>query len=271
MADESMVRNLAAQAEAIWPQEAPLFARYSLSERPKILDVACGTGEISRRLLELFTGAELVGVDLVESHLALARERSASLGPRARFEVGDAYALPFRDATFDLTVCRHLLQAIPDHARVLREMARVTRPGGWLHVVAEDYAMMHFDPMGRVDTDLFWHRGPIVYAEKTGSDLRSGRKIYGDLVRLGLDAIRVDYVTIDTLRVPREIFSRIWVAWRDGYAEAVAEHSSLTLEEVRTAFDEMIAAIRSPEGYAVWHLPVISGRIPNVAVSNLRR
>jgi hypothetical protein len=45
MADESMVRNLAAQADAIWPQEEPIFARHSPSG--PALDVGCGTGEIA--------------------------------------------------------------------------------------------------------------------------------------------------------------------------------------------------------------------------------
>src|SRR5581483_8888775 len=69
MADESMVRNLDAQARAIWPQEAPLFARYRLPERASILDAGCGTGEISFRLATLFTQAEVLGVDIVDAHL----------------------------------------------------------------------------------------------------------------------------------------------------------------------------------------------------------
>src|SRR4051812_35072400 len=47
MADESMVRNLAAQADAIWPQEEPLFDRYQLPAEASVLDAGCGTGEIS--------------------------------------------------------------------------------------------------------------------------------------------------------------------------------------------------------------------------------
>src|SRR5216684_6414289 len=112
MADESMVRNLAAQAEAIWPQERPLFARHPPPR--SVLDVGCGTGEITARLGELFPQASLTGIDLEESHLERARHRY----PRARFEKGDALALHFGDGQFDLAVCRHLLQAVPDPLRV---------------------------------------------------------------------------------------------------------------------------------------------------------
>ena len=61
MADESMVRNLAAQMEAIWPQEEPIFRRHPLPQAPRILDVGCGTGEIASRLAPLFPSASYLG------------------------------------------------------------------------------------------------------------------------------------------------------------------------------------------------------------------
>src|SRR5450755_1238227 len=87
MADESMVRNLAAQALAIWPQEQPLFQRYA----PRaILDIGCGTGEITSRLATMFPDATAIGIDIIEAHLALARDRYASFGDRLQFTTGDA-------------------------------------------------------------------------------------------------------------------------------------------------------------------------------------
>ncbi len=255
-----MVRNLAAQARAIWPQERELILRYGL-EDPRILDVACGTGEITARLAELFPTSTLVGIDLHEEHLVAARGRSASSGDRVVYRRGDAFALDEEDASFDLVVCRHFLQAVPEAELVLAELVRVTRPGGRVHVVAEDYAMMHFDTPD-VDTDDFWRRGPITFAGKTGSDLLSGRKIFGHLCRLGLVEVSVDYVVIDTLRVPREDFAEIWAAWRDGYSDAIGDHTDLSADEARAAFDAMIEAIRRPDGYGVWQLPVISGKLP---------
>jgi len=91
MGDESMVRNLAAQAEAIWPQERPLFARYLLPASPRILDLGCGTGEITFRVAELFPASQIVGIDLDEGHLERARQRCSRFGDRVRFQKGDAW------------------------------------------------------------------------------------------------------------------------------------------------------------------------------------
>lgn len=257
-----MLRTLRAQAEAIWPQEQELVRRYRLPADAAILDLACGPGELSVRLLELLGEATLLGVDLDPDHLTRARDRCAHLGARARFEIGDAVDLELEADRFDLSVCRHLLQAVPDPMRVLANMARVTRPGGRLHVVAEDYGMMHFAPT-RHDTDRFWCDGPIRFGAATGTDLRSGRKVFGLMSEMGLRDVRVDYVTVDTVRVDRELFAGIWVAWRDGYTEAIAEHTDLDRDYVADCFEDMIRCIRDPGGYAVWQLPVITGVVAN--------
>ena len=261
MADESMVRCLCAQAEAVWPQESGLIDAYALPAEAVVLDVACGTGEIAWRMADRFPQARITGVDLVESHLTLARERCEVYGDRVRFQAGDAYALEFPDASFDLVLCRHLVQAVPDPDLIVGELVRVARPGARVHLVAEDYAMMHFHP-SPLDTDQFWHQGPITFAASTGSDLRVGRKAYSMLRARGLTDIRVNYVIVDTLRVPRETFAAIWTAWRDGYSEAIAAHTEFSPEQVAAYWAEMLAAIRDPGGYGVWQLPVVSGVVP---------
>ena len=72
MADESMVRNLAAQAEAIWPQERVLFERYHLPEDAQVLDAGCGTGEISVRIAQMLPRARVLGIDIIDGHLEVA-------------------------------------------------------------------------------------------------------------------------------------------------------------------------------------------------------
>jgi len=261
MADESMVRNLAAQAEAIWPQEQRLFDRYGLRAEANVLDAGCGTGEISLRLAEMFPRAELLGVDVIDDHLVRARARCAGFGERVRFENRSIFDLGLPNTTFDLVVCRHVLQAIPHPDRVLAELIRVTRRGGWLHLIAEDYLMIHFEAR-RLDPDDFWNMGLRRFGQATGTDLRIGRNAFRILRQFGLSEISVDYVVIDTIRVPRPTFAAIWEAWRDGYADAIATHTSISREKVLEYFEDMIATIRDEHGYGVWHVPVIAARVP---------
>ncbi|NOT30478.1 MAG: methyltransferase domain-containing protein [Planctomycetes bacterium] len=261
MAHESMVRTLAAQAEAIWPQERVLFASYALRDGARILDVGCGTGEIVLRLARELARVTLVGIDVHEPHLALARERARTFGERLDFRRGDAFALDYPDQSFDLTLCRHMLQAVPEPERVLAEMKRVTRRGGRLHVVAEDYGMIHCHPCA-VDGDRFWREGPITLGARMGTDLYCGRRAYSWLYALGLTDIRVDYAVIDTVRVERAVLIGIFAAWRDGYTEVIAAHSTLSEHEVRASFDAIIAAFADPRAYGVWLLPILSARVP---------
>lgn len=254
MADESMVRNLAAQAEAIWPQEIAIFDRHPLG-KGVALDVGCGTGEITARLAAKYPDASFVGVDLEEPHLERARTLCAPFGSRVRFEVNDALNLSYADASFDLIVCRHLLQALPDAFRALEEIRRVVKPGGRVHLIAEDYGMLHCWPT-ELNADDFWQRLPPRYSAAVGCDLHIGRKTFTHLHDLGFTDIRVDYVVVDTLRVPRETFARIWEAWRDGYTETIAEHSGVSRAEIEERWRQMIECVRDSRGYALWQVPV---------------
>jgi ubiquinone/menaquinone biosynthesis C-methylase UbiE len=260
MADESMVRNLDAQARAIWPQEAPLFDRYALPDEARILDAGCGTGEIASRLARRFARASVLGVDIIDGHLDLARSRYASLAPRLMFQHQSIYALDAADATFDLTVCRHVLHSIPHAERVIAELARVTRPGGYLHLIPEDYGMLHFQ-RGALDPSDFWHEAPASFGASTGTDLFIGRNVYGILDGLKLEEISIDYIIVDTLR-SREEFASLLEAWRDGYVDSIGELTRFTSESAAAYFDQMIENIRDPKGYAVWMVPVAAARVP---------
>lgn len=259
MADESMIRNLAAQANAIWPQEERLFARYGLAPDCRVADIGCGSGEVTARLAGLYPRSEVVGIDILEHTVALARGRHAALAPRVTFQQGDAFELQLPSAHYDLVVCRHVTQSIPEPGRVLAEMVRLCKPGGWLHVLSEDYGMLHFST-GGVNPDRFWHECVPAAAGKMGVDERIGRRTWTLLRDLGLEQLVVDYVTVDTVRVPRATFAAIIEAWRDGYTNVLSQHSDWKQEEVRAHFEAMRRSILNPDEYAVWQVPVLSGR-----------
>jgi ubiquinone/menaquinone biosynthesis C-methylase UbiE len=261
MADESMVRNLDAQARAIWPQEVELFRRYALPPEPRILDAGCGTGEISSRLAELFPRSPVLGIDIIDEHLALARSRYQKLAPRLSFERQSAFELQAADRSFDLTVCRHMLHAVPFADRVIAELVRVTRRGGYLHLIPEDYGMLHF-ARAALDPRDFWHAAPAAFSAATETDLFIGRHTFGILAAMNLDEIKVDYVVVDTLRIPRETFATIITAWRDGYADSISLLTPFTHEQATAYFNQMIENISDPRKYAVWMVPVVSARVP---------
>lgn len=261
MGDESMLRNLAHQAAAIWPQEQALFERYRLGPAADILDLGCGTGEITRRLAQRYPQAQLLGIDILESNLAFARRDSAAFGERVRYRQGDAFALDLPAACMDLVVCRHMSQAVPEFPRVLAEIDRVLRPGGWLHLLSEDYGMLHM-PAQDFDPDRFWNQNAVAFLGSIHCDGRIGRHSPALVEAMGYGELAMDYVVVDTLRVPRARFAGIIRAWRDGYSGVLATASQRTVAAVLADFDRMIAAIETPPQYAVWQVPVLSARKP---------
>lgn len=97
------------------------------------LEVACGPAVISRALAAKV--GHVRGIDLTPAMVEKAREEAAREGVgNVEFSVGDATSLEFEDASFDGAVTRLSFHHIPAPRRVLEEMARVVRPGGWVIV-----------------------------------------------------------------------------------------------------------------------------------------
>lgn len=96
---------------------------------PSVLDVGCGTGMLSERLLGAFPSCRLAGVDLSPAMVERARARLAG---RAEVREVDAERLPFHDGAFDLVVCNDSFHHYPDPDRAAFQMWRVLRKGGAL-------------------------------------------------------------------------------------------------------------------------------------------
>ncbi|WP_395374304.1 class I SAM-dependent methyltransferase [Marinicella sp. W31] len=261
MADDSMVRCLDAQAAAIWPYEKPIFENYGLSGNLQVLDLGCGTCELSYRMLQHFEQSTITAVDMIQDHLDYAAQKYAAFGDRLQVQQGDALELDLPADHFDLSICRHMLQAVPDAKGVMANMIHVTKPGGVIHLLAEDYGMLHFSN-NTPDLDAFWREGPWKFAEETGTDLRSGRKVVHYAHQLGLENIQCHILSLDTINTPRELLYAIFAAWKDGYAEPIAEHSSFTLKESQDFFDQILNCVEDPQQYALWNIPVITATKP---------
>jgi SAM-dependent methyltransferase len=93
------------------------------------LDLACGTGAVAERAAA--AGAPVVGIDLAPALIETARERAAERGLAIDYRVGDCERLDLPDASFDVVLCVHVLEHVPDDAAALRELHRILKPGGW--------------------------------------------------------------------------------------------------------------------------------------------
>jgi ubiquinone/menaquinone biosynthesis C-methylase UbiE len=115
----------------------------------RILDLGCGTGIVARLLRERLGGAaRITGLDVSAPMIAKAR----TIAPELDWHEGNAMALPFPDASFDLVLCQQMLQFVPDPAIALSEVRRVLVPGGRLIASAwrPRTEQVMFDVLGRV-------------------------------------------------------------------------------------------------------------------------
>ncbi|WHM35686.1 methyltransferase domain-containing protein [Streptomyces sp. BPTC-684] len=142
----------------------------------RVLDIGCGPGTISADLAALVPDGHVTAVDaapgIVEQARAYAEERGRS---NMAFAVADVHALDHPDDSFDVVHAHQVLQHVGDPVRALREMRRVTRPGGLVAVRDSDYgAFTWFPEVPALDTWLeLYHR----VARANGGEPDAGRRL----------------------------------------------------------------------------------------------
>jgi SAM-dependent methyltransferase len=116
---------------------APVYISFAgAGHGDRVLDVGAGTGSLAFALEATAGVKEVVGVDPSEGLIGFAKKAKAW---RTRFEVGDAQALKFDDASFDKSMSLLVMNFVPDHDKAIAEMRRVTRPGGGVSACVWDY------------------------------------------------------------------------------------------------------------------------------------
>ncbi|MGI6221371.1 MAG: bifunctional demethylmenaquinone methyltransferase/2-methoxy-6-polyprenyl-1,4-benzoquinol methylase UbiE [Coriobacteriales bacterium] len=115
----------------IWKRDLVSFAlRFTADSDPaKVLDVCCGTGDVTEQLCLGNPDSLVVGLDFSSEMLKVAEKRLSHAGNSMLIE-GNAMELPFDDGTFDAAIISFGLRNTPDYKQVLSEMRRVVRPGG---------------------------------------------------------------------------------------------------------------------------------------------
>lgn len=227
-----------------------------------VLDVACGTGLVSfRAAARVGRHGSVVGTDISGEMVEAARRRMAEGGcVNVRFERGEAEALAFADAGFDVALCALGLMYVPDPIRALREMHRVLRPGGVAAVAVWGarrtcgWAKIFPITDARVASDvcpMFFHLG-------TGDALALAFQA------AGFAAPRVSRISTGLHYASAE--AALAAAFRGGpVAMAYSRFDEATRSEVHAEYLESIAAHRSGDGYRIpGEFVVAAARLPPV-------
>lgn len=145
------------EARGKHPQFSKMLREYldamDIAATARVLDIGCGTGLAARTIARgTGFGGTITGVDL-SSYLVAAAKRLAGeegIAERLEFRTGDVRNLEFPDNSFDAVVAHTLLSHVDDPLSVLKEAARVVKPGGTLGIFDGDYASLTF---GHADPD----------------------------------------------------------------------------------------------------------------------
>ncbi len=149
-----------------WSRElAPLLVEFAeVRNGDTVLDVGSGTGALTAAIAAVAPSSRIIGIDPAPPYVAFAQARHP--GDLIRFEVGDAQQLRFADGSFDRTVSLLVLNFIPDAARAMQEMIRVTRPGGTVAGAVWDYGR------GMEILRVFWDEAIAINPGMDGQDER---------------------------------------------------------------------------------------------------
>jgi SAM-dependent methyltransferase len=180
-----MAGHYARIAEITAPAANEFIARRHLQPGVRLLDVACGSGNLCIPAAK--AGAAVTGVDIAPNLLDEARSRAAREPVDIAFDEGDAEQLPYQDGTFDIIVSMFGVMFAPRPKVVARELARVCRPGGQIVManwtpsgfIGDLFRMTgkHGDPPAGVPSPLQWGDEAAVRERLDGhvTDIRSTR------------------------------------------------------------------------------------------------
>jgi SAM-dependent methyltransferase len=203
-----------------------------------LLDCGCGPGTITAGFAQLVAPGEVVGTEIEESHVAIARENAAkhSVG-NVRFETANIYALPFHDDSFDAVFVSAVLGNLREPIRGLREAYRVLKPGGVIGV-------KEFDHGG----DLLYPPDPAVekYGElylrlrrENGHDPETGRKIGALLIDAGFNDLKLT-AAYEPFADPKSVQSFAQVSaglLAEGWGEAFISRDWATRDDIKVMSD----------------------------------
>jgi SAM-dependent methyltransferase len=179
---DAEVERLEQQARLSWDDEWPVLAGLGLEQAGLLVEVGCGPGAVTRRLLDRLD-ATVLAVDLSVELLTLAPSQAARAA-------ADAVRLPLPDGRADAVLLRYVLQHVADPAAVLREAARVSRPGGRVVVVDVDAQLWGAAEPTLPGLAAVYRKVGMIQRDH-GGDRLVARRVPGLLAAAGFDDVRV--------------------------------------------------------------------------------
>ena len=171
------------------PYAEDLATRLKARKLDRLLEIACGTGIVTRRLRDsLSPTCEIIATDLNPDMFELAKSKFKA-GESVRWQQADASALPFPNDSFDAVVCQFGYMFVPDKAAAMRESYRVLRSGGtFLFNVWDSFEANPFAEIAHTTITSFFSHDPPKFYEIPFSLHDS--KVVGELLRnAGFDRI----------------------------------------------------------------------------------
>ncbi|WP_207457302.1 methyltransferase domain-containing protein [Herbiconiux sp. SYSU D00978] len=212
-----------------------------------LLDVGSGPGTITVDFAERLAPGRVVGVDAAESVVEQAAGLAAEHGlTNVEFRTGDIYALDFPDDTFDVTHVHQVLQHVGDPVAALRELRRVTKPGGIVAARDVDYAGVLIHPLP--DGLAKWYSTNLAVARANAGDPTAGRRLKAWAIEAGFEDVTSSAsIWCFASDEEREWWGGAWAerAIRSDFAAHAKRHGLATdedLQEMSAAWLEWVAA-----------------------------
>jgi ubiquinone/menaquinone biosynthesis C-methylase UbiE len=261
---EAFIPVLRTQTRITWHHEQHLLRKHGLTDKMYVADICCGIGDFAVLVYKQFKPSRIIAVDHARGSLEYAKSVAREFGiSDIEYQYGDAAALLLDDDQFDFVTCRHALQIFNKPELILSELFRICKPGGIVYITNEKNSHCYGEPRG--DSIARTYAEVARLFDHFDMDVEYGPKSYKHMLEAGFRDVKIEEFNITNLDGNPQDFADVIQSWEDCYAGKMAVDRGDSPEEIdrfRVGFQDHIAAIMDPRGYAAWPIWVVSGSKP---------